>query len=143
MDRTSIEEEPFITKEELEGNARSPKRVYIQTKFVVVAVLITAIASSMLTLVLMDILQALLVARLDLDRNALQISLPELQMPSLGNVPMIWKDEMSVFLNRTTKEGAAASDKAWNTLMPNGRGFIPLTKLKENNTDYQIPELLI
>ncbi|KAK6544808.1 hypothetical protein TWF694_001490 [Orbilia ellipsospora] len=143
MDRTSTEEEPFIAREELAGNARSPKRGYIQTKLVVIGVLITAIASSMLTLLLTDILQALLVARFDSGRNGMQIWLPELQIPSLGNVPLIWTDEMSVFLNRTTKEGVAISDKAWDTLMPNGRGFISLAKLKENNTNYQIPELLI
>ncbi|KAF3902728.1 hypothetical protein AA313_de0202613 [Arthrobotrys entomopaga] len=139
-----MEEEPFITmEEELEGNAQSLKGGYIRTKLVVIGVLLTAIASSMLTLLLTDILQAILVAHFNQGQSVLQIWLPGLQIPSLGNVPLIWKDEMSVFLNRTTKEGVAISDKAWDTLMPNGRGFISLDKLKETNTDYQIPELLI
>ncbi|KAF3905774.1 hypothetical protein AA313_de0203935 [Arthrobotrys entomopaga] len=70
-----------------------------------------------------------------------QFQLPGLKVPSLGTVSKVFQDE-KIYLNRTTEEGRKASEEAWKALIPNGRGFVSLTKLIEAS-EYDIPPALV
>ncbi|EPS37333.1 hypothetical protein H072_8989 [Dactylellina haptotyla CBS 200.50] len=142
MDRTSIEQEPFISKDAYnleETGDDSPKHVRkptLRPTPLIIAIILTAVASSMLTL----ILQSLYIAFLKSSPGSQDYTLPDLTLSNLGPVSKIFSDE-KIYLNRTTAEEIKASDEAWLKLIPNGRGFVSLSKLIESS-EYGIPPSL-
>ncbi|KAF3275035.1 hypothetical protein TWF970_007478 [Orbilia oligospora] len=151
MERRSTENEPFISKESCElGESRDcnkPSR-NLKSLFnpapITIAVIVTAITSCILTLLVQSAYFAFIepiTAQDKVTQAQGSTSLPKLNIPTLGTIPKIFQDD-PIYLNRSTEEGRKASEKAWKSLIPNGRGFISLSKLIQSSAT-PLPESLV
>ncbi|KAK6510076.1 hypothetical protein TWF481_004789 [Arthrobotrys musiformis] len=149
MERTSTENEPFISKEsydleeprDCKEQSRSLKPFFNPAP-ITIAVVATAITSCILTLLVQSAYFAFIDPITSLDTAAQgSTSLPNLNVPTLGTIPKIFHDD-PIYLNRTTEEGRRASEEAWKGLIPNGRGFISLSKLIQSSTT-PLPKSLV
>ncbi|KAK6359520.1 hypothetical protein TWF696_000676 [Orbilia brochopaga] len=137
-----MEHEPFITSKNgdpsiEEARPRSPaprRRQSRKSKLeprispIVLAASIGAIASSLLTLVA-HILYLRVFAG---SSSSLPFALPGLNISTLGPIASVFHDE-TVYLNRSTEAARLASEAAWKSLIPTGRGFISTAKLLAAN----------
>ncbi|KAF3922149.1 hypothetical protein ABW21_db0201345 [Orbilia brochopaga] len=137
-----MENEPFISSKDgavtLEEEARRPapiprRRRSRKSKLVspvILAASLSAIASSVITFTAHLLYLHLFTDIYDSAKP--QLALPGLNISMLGPVESVFQDE-KVYLNRSTKAGRLASEAAWKTLIPTGRGFISAAKLLAAN----------
>ncbi|KAF3911406.1 hypothetical protein ABW20_dc0103005 [Dactylellina cionopaga] len=137
------EQEPFIPKDDSSSEKPhdTPQKQSVNPHPkplpIAVTIIITAIASSIFTLMFPFIYRVMLQPPQDLQH----FILPHSNISALGTVTKTFSDE-AVYLNRSTEAGRKASEKAWKDLIPNGRGFVSISKLTKDSK-YDIPISLL